>query len=167
MLKSRLTLKNYLFTVFIVFVANPCCSHPCQNRGVCMSVGFDQYKCDCTRTGFYGENCTTRKFVVECPHLEWDIYSYHFTELCHNVSRSFLFALITAEFLTRIKLLLKPTPNTVHYILTHFKGVWNIVNNISFLRNMIMRYVLTCKYKSLSRVLSRLKEKCTLQILDF
>ena len=47
-----------------------------------MSVGFDQYKCDCTRTGFYGENCTTRKFVVECPHLEWGIYSYHFTELC-------------------------------------------------------------------------------------
>ena len=47
-----------------------------------MSVGFDQYKCDCTRTGFYGENCTTRKFVVECPHLEWGIYSYRFTELC-------------------------------------------------------------------------------------
>uniref|UniRef100_A0A8C2VME2 Prostaglandin-endoperoxide synthase 2 n=1 Tax=Chinchilla lanigera TaxID=34839 RepID=A0A8C2VME2_CHILA len=50
-----------------------------------------------------------------------------------------------AEFLTRIKLLLKPTPNTVHYILTHFKGVWNIVNNIPFLRNAIMRYVLTSR----------------------
>ncbi|EPY80552.1 prostaglandin G/H synthase 2 precursor [Camelus ferus] len=86
--------------------ANPCCSNPCQNRGVCMSVGFDQYKCDCTRTGFYGENCST------------------------------------PEFLTKIKLFLKPTPNTVHYILTHFKGIWNIVNNISFLRNMIMKYVL-------------------------
>uniref|UniRef100_A0A250Y8R8 Prostaglandin G/H synthase 2 n=1 Tax=Castor canadensis TaxID=51338 RepID=A0A250Y8R8_CASCN len=78
-----------------------------------MSIGFDQYECDCTRTGFYGENCST------------------------------------PEFLTRIKLLLKPTPNTVHYILTHFKGVWNIVNNIPFLRNSIMKYVLTCKYKSL------------------
>lgn len=74
-----------------------------------MSIGFDQYKCDCTRTGFYGENCTT------------------------------------PEILTRIKLLLKPTPNTVHYILTHFKGVWNIVNNIPFLRNSIMRYVLTSR----------------------
>nr|AAH52900.1 Ptgs2 protein [Mus musculus] len=89
--------------------ANPCCSNPCQNRGECMSTGFDQYKCDCTRTGFYGENCTT------------------------------------PEFLTRIKLLLKPTPNTVHYILTHFKGVWNIVNNIPLLRSLIMKYVLTSR----------------------
>lgn len=89
--------------------ANPCCSNPCQNRGECLSVGFDRYKCDCTRTGYYGENCTT------------------------------------PEFLTRIKLLLKPTPNTVHYILTHFKGVWNIVNNIPFLRNAIMKYVLTSR----------------------
>ncbi|XP_036129369.1 prostaglandin G/H synthase 2 [Molossus molossus] len=71
-----------------------------------MTVGFDRYTCDCTRTGFYGENCST------------------------------------PEFLTRIKLLLKPTPNTVHYILTHFKGVWNIVNSIPFLRNAIMKYVL-------------------------
>ncbi|XP_075384582.1 prostaglandin G/H synthase 2 [Tenrec ecaudatus] len=89
--------------------ANPCCFNPCQNRGVCMTTGFDQYECDCTRTGFYGKNCST------------------------------------PEFLTRIKLLLKPTPNTVHYILTHFKGVWNIVNNIPFVRNAIMRYVLTSR----------------------
>nr|AAB26484.1 prostaglandin endoperoxide synthase, cyclooxygenase, PES, TIS10/PES-2, p71=macrophage activation-associated marker protein {N-terminal} [mice, macrophage cell line RAW 264, Peptide Partial, 26 aa] [Mus sp.] len=26
--------------------ANPCCSNPCQNRGECMSTGFDQYGCD-------------------------------------------------------------------------------------------------------------------------
>lgn len=30
-----------------------------------MSVGFDQYKCDCTRTGFYGENCSTRKYFLQ------------------------------------------------------------------------------------------------------
>lgn len=89
--------------------ANPCCSNPCQNRGVCMTVGFERYKCDCTRTGFYGENCTT------------------------------------PEFLTWIKLSLKPTPNTVHYILTHFKGMWTIVNKIPFLRNAIMKYVLTSR----------------------
>lgn len=80
-----------------------------------------------------------------------DIYSYYFIDLCLNmgpINLSFLFSLslIAAEFLTRIKLFLKPTPNTVHYILTHFKGVWNIVNNIPFLRNAIMKYVLTCKY---------------------
>ncbi|XP_007667187.1 prostaglandin G/H synthase 2 [Ornithorhynchus anatinus] len=89
--------------------ANPCCSNPCQNRGVCTTVGFDRYRCDCTRTGYYGENCTA------------------------------------PEFLTRLKLLLKPTPNTVHYILTHFKGVWNIINNMPFLRNAIMSYVLTSR----------------------
>uniref|UniRef100_A0A8D2GTB0 Prostaglandin G/H synthase 2 n=2 Tax=Urocitellus parryii TaxID=9999 RepID=A0A8D2GTB0_UROPR len=106
MLRAALLLSAALA---ISHAANPCCSNPCQNQGVCMSTGFDQYKCDCTRTGFYGENCST------------------------------------PELLTRIKLLLKPTPNTVHYILTHFKGVWNIVNNIPFLRNSIMRYVLTSR----------------------
>ncbi|XP_021010199.1 prostaglandin G/H synthase 2-like, partial [Mus caroli] len=90
-------------------VANPCCSNPCQNRGEYMSIGFDQCKCDCTWTGFCGENCTIR------------------------------------EFLTRIELLMKPTPNTVHYILSLFKGVWNIVNNIRFLRSSVMKYVLTSK----------------------
>ncbi|XP_077308773.1 prostaglandin G/H synthase 2 [Lithobates pipiens] len=89
--------------------ANPCCSNPCQNRGVCMTAGFDRYECDCTRTGYYGENCTT------------------------------------PEFLTWLRVTLKPSPNTVHYILTHFKGVWNIINNISFLQNAIMRYVLTSR----------------------
>uniref|UniRef100_A0A8D0GBI0 Prostaglandin G/H synthase 2 n=1 Tax=Sphenodon punctatus TaxID=8508 RepID=A0A8D0GBI0_SPHPU len=98
---------SVLFAVLAMSqAANPCCSNPCQNRGVCMTRGFDQYECDCTRTGYYGENCTT------------------------------------PEFMTWLKISLKPTPNTVHYILAHFKGVWNIINNIPFLRNSIMRYVL-------------------------
>uniref|UniRef100_A0A7N6FHV1 Uncharacterized protein n=1 Tax=Anabas testudineus TaxID=64144 RepID=A0A7N6FHV1_ANATE len=80
-----------------------------RNMGVCTALGSDNYQCDCTRTGFYGQNCTT------------------------------------PEFLTWIKLSLKPSPNTVHYILTHFKGFWNIINNISFLRDGIMRYVLTSR----------------------
>ncbi|KPP63665.1 prostaglandin G/H synthase 2-like [Scleropages formosus] len=85
---------------------DPCCSQPCQNRGVCTSGGGDQYECDCTRTGYYGQNCST------------------------------------PEFFTWITTSLKPTPNTVHYILTHFRGFWNIVNNIPFLRDSVMRYVL-------------------------
>ncbi|XP_074952857.1 prostaglandin G/H synthase 2 [Phalacrocorax aristotelis] len=89
--------------------ANPCCSNPCQNRGVCMTRGFDQYECDCTRTGYYGKTCAT------------------------------------PEFFTWLRLTLKPSPNTVHYILTHFKGAWSIVNNVPFLRDAIMRYVLTSR----------------------
>uniref|UniRef100_A0A803TDU8 Prostaglandin-endoperoxide synthase 2 n=1 Tax=Anolis carolinensis TaxID=28377 RepID=A0A803TDU8_ANOCA len=57
-----------------------------------------------------------------------------------------LFALLAlshaAEFLTWLKLKLKPTPDMVHYILTHFKGVWNIINNIPFLHRAIMTYIL-------------------------
>ncbi|XP_020561319.1 prostaglandin G/H synthase 1 isoform X1 [Oryzias latipes] len=38
---------------------NPCCYYPCQNTGVCVRFGLEDYRCDCTRTGFYGDNCTT------------------------------------------------------------------------------------------------------------
>ncbi|XP_078263696.1 prostaglandin G/H synthase 2-like [Rhinoraja longicauda] len=86
--------------------ANLCCSNPCQNRGVCSTAGYEDYECDCTRTGFHGRNCST------------------------------------PEFWTWVRLTLKPSPNTVHYILTHYPGVWNIVNQISFLRDRIMQYVL-------------------------
>lgn len=65
--------------------------------------------------------------------------------LFNNSFPVFFFLFLTAEFLTWLKISLKPSPNTVHYILTHFKGFWNIINNISFLRDAIMRYVLTCK----------------------
>ncbi|XP_004613835.2 prostaglandin G/H synthase 2 [Sorex araneus] len=74
-----------------------------------MTSGVDSYQCDCTRTGFYGQNCTT------------------------------------PELLTWIKLSLKPTPDTVHYILTHFKAMWGIINSIPFLRDAIMKYVLTSR----------------------
>lgn len=71
MFKSRLRHRRTIYLLVVTFIlANPCCSNPCQNQGVCMSVGFDHYKCDCTRTGFYGENCSTRKFALGCPRLE-------------------------------------------------------------------------------------------------
>uniref|UniRef100_A0AAQ5ZE30 Prostaglandin G/H synthase 2 n=1 Tax=Amphiprion ocellaris TaxID=80972 RepID=A0AAQ5ZE30_AMPOC len=108
---NRLTFAVFLLALGFLLCesGNPCCSEPCQNRGVCTALGSDNYECDCTRTGYYGQNCTT------------------------------------PEFFTWIKVYLKPSPNTVHYLLTHFKGFWNIINNISFLRDAIMRYVLTCK----------------------
>ncbi len=55
------------FNEFLLFsTVNPCCYLPCQHRGVCVRYGEDKYECDCTRTGYYGENCTVRKSVY--PH---------------------------------------------------------------------------------------------------
>lgn len=87
---------------------NPCCCYPCQNRGICVRIGLDGYECDCTRTGYYGKNCTS------------------------------------PEFWTRVYNLLKPDPDVVHYILTNFQWLWNIINN-TFLRDFLMRVVLTVR----------------------
>ncbi|TSN30255.1 Prostaglandin G/H synthase 2 [Bagarius yarrelli] len=57
----------------------------------------------------------------------------------------FVLACKAAELLTWLKVSLKPTPNTVHYILTHFRAFWNIINNIPFLRDSVMGYVLTSR----------------------
>lgn len=45
---------------------NPCCYYPCQHLGVCMRIGLEGYKCDCTRTGYFGANCTSRKSTALC-----------------------------------------------------------------------------------------------------
>ncbi|XP_070845528.1 phosducin-like protein [Chaetodon trifascialis] len=87
---------------------NPCCYLPCQHWGVCVRYGEDKYECDCTRTGYYGENCTV------------------------------------PEFWTRVRHLLKPSPDAVHYILTHFRWLWDIIN-YTFLRDVLMRLVLTVR----------------------
>lgn len=87
---------------------NPCCYFPCQHWGVCVRYTEDKYECDCTRTGFYGENCTV------------------------------------PEFWTRVRQFLKPGPDVVHYILTHFRWLWDIIN-CTFLRDVLMRLVLTVR----------------------
>uniref|UniRef100_A0A8C2FZI4 Prostaglandin G/H synthase 1 n=1 Tax=Cyprinus carpio TaxID=7962 RepID=A0A8C2FZI4_CYPCA len=89
-------------------IVNPCCYYPCQNRGICVRYGLDRYECDCTRTGFYGENCTI------------------------------------PEFWSRVFQLLKPSPNAVHYILTNFDWLWDIINR-TFLRDWLMHKVLTVR----------------------
>lgn len=53
---------------FLSFAVNPCCYYPCQNWGVCVRFGIDRNECDCTRTGFYGQNCTIRKLSVLLLH---------------------------------------------------------------------------------------------------
>ena len=41
---------------------DPCCSFPCQNGGVCVSRGWDDFQCDCTGLDYYGATCQTREF---------------------------------------------------------------------------------------------------------
>uniref|UniRef100_A0A8C5NDR5 Prostaglandin G/H synthase 1 n=1 Tax=Gouania willdenowi TaxID=441366 RepID=A0A8C5NDR5_GOUWI len=115
--KYRTQLMIVVFNFYILHVyshilkintVNPCCYYPCQNSGVCVRFGTDGYQCDCTRTGFYGQNCTV------------------------------------PEYWTSIHLMLKPRPTVVHYILTHFHWLWNLINN-SFLRDTVMRLVLTSR----------------------
>uniref|UniRef100_H3CLU7 Prostaglandin G/H synthase 1 n=1 Tax=Tetraodon nigroviridis TaxID=99883 RepID=H3CLU7_TETNG len=96
---------------FLSSPVNPCCYLPCQHWGVCVRYGLDQYQCDCTRTGYYGENCTV------------------------------------PEFWTRVRLLLRPSPDGAHYILTHFQWLWDIVNH-TFLRDFLMRLVITGTVRS-------------------
>lgn len=68
---------------------NPCCYLPCQHRGVCVRYAEDKYECDCTRTGYYGENCTVREsiysyetnsFLLFCYSAlgEFEIFPYSF-----------------------------------------------------------------------------------------
>uniref|UniRef100_A0AAQ4RFZ5 Prostaglandin G/H synthase 1 n=1 Tax=Gasterosteus aculeatus aculeatus TaxID=481459 RepID=A0AAQ4RFZ5_GASAC len=87
---------------------NPCCYLPCQHWGACVRYGEDKYECDCTRTGYSGENCTV------------------------------------PEFWTRVRLLVKPSPDVQHYVLTHFNRLWDVINS-SFLQNVLMRLVLTVR----------------------
>lgn len=50
---------------------NPCCYFPCQHKGICVQVGTEGYECDCTRTGYFGTNCTSREYLP-CPfHNSW------------------------------------------------------------------------------------------------
>uniref|UniRef100_A0A8D0BYP8 Prostaglandin G/H synthase 1 n=1 Tax=Salvator merianae TaxID=96440 RepID=A0A8D0BYP8_SALMN len=84
---------------------NPCCYFPCQHQGVCVRLGSEGYECDCTRTGYFGPNCTF------------------------------------PEFWTRLHDALKPSPGFYHFILTHFRWFWNIINN-TFIRDTLMKLVL-------------------------
>uniref|UniRef100_A0A8C3AP16 Prostaglandin G/H synthase 1 n=1 Tax=Cyclopterus lumpus TaxID=8103 RepID=A0A8C3AP16_CYCLU len=87
---------------------NPCCYFPCQHWGVCVRYEEDTYECDCTRTGYSGDNCTS------------------------------------PEFWTRVRQYLKPSPEVLHYILTHFNWLWDVVN-YTFLQDVLMRLVLTVR----------------------
>ncbi|KAL0276475.1 UNVERIFIED_CONTAM: hypothetical protein PYX00_004040 [Menopon gallinae] len=41
---------------------NPCCSMPCQHRGVCIPVSNVLYECDCAK-GYFGKSCEKATFL--------------------------------------------------------------------------------------------------------
>lgn len=47
-----------------------------------------------------------------------------------------------AELWTRLHNMLKPSPAFYHFILTHFRWFWDIINS-TFIRDTLMRLVLT------------------------
>lgn len=67
--QSYCSIVNIIFDLFSTFLqcllpvstVNPCCYFPCQHWGVCVRYSEDRYECDCTRTGYHGENCTVRE----------------------------------------------------------------------------------------------------------
>ena len=47
---------------------NLCCSFPCEHNGICITKGFNDYVCDCTRTGYYGKHCERCELCSLCHH---------------------------------------------------------------------------------------------------
>lgn len=95
--------------VTVLHAENLCCSYPCQNRGVCLTIGYDKYICDCTNTDYYGQHCET------------------------------------PTFMKKVKLWLKPKPETLHNILVGNKWLWNILNKVSFIREFVTKTVYTSR----------------------
>ena len=48
---------------------DPCLSKPCLNRGECIQLKYGRYKCECTGTNFYGENCQKSKKTFIMPNI--------------------------------------------------------------------------------------------------
>ncbi|XP_063432560.1 prostaglandin G/H synthase 2-like [Mytilus trossulus] len=58
------TLIFFLISLATVsYAENLCCSYPCQNGGVCLTKGFNDYECDCTSTDFFGRYCENPTFL--------------------------------------------------------------------------------------------------------
>uniref|UniRef100_A0A8C5MQC6 Prostaglandin G/H synthase 1 n=1 Tax=Leptobrachium leishanense TaxID=445787 RepID=A0A8C5MQC6_9ANUR len=51
-------IMNISYSLETANTVNPCCYFPCQHKGVCVRFELTKYECDCTRTGYYGVNCT-------------------------------------------------------------------------------------------------------------
>ena len=55
---------------------------------------------------------------------------------------------IVAYWSTWLSSLIRPSTETLHYLLTHYEWLWNIVNNMEFLRDRFLKAVFKRKINS-------------------
>uniref|UniRef100_A0A673CI45 Prostaglandin G/H synthase 1 n=1 Tax=Sphaeramia orbicularis TaxID=375764 RepID=A0A673CI45_9TELE len=120
---------------FQLITINPCCYYPCQNSGVCVRFGLENYECDCTRTGFYGENCTVPEFwtwvhLMLKPSPSFSHYVLtHFQWFWALVNNSFLGDILMRLVLT-VRSELIPSPPTYNTKYGYLN--WESYHNISY-----------------------------------
>ncbi|KAA0716351.1 Prostaglandin G/H synthase 1 [Triplophysa tibetana] len=114
---------------------NPCCYYPCQNRGVCVRYELDRYECDCTRTGYYGENCTIPEFwsrvyrlLKPSPSVVHYILT-HFQWLWAIINRTILRDWLMQKVLT-VRSNLIPSPPTYNSRYDYLN--WESYSNLTF-----------------------------------
>lgn len=66
---------------------------------------------------------------------------------------------LVAEFWSRVYRVLRPSPGVVHYVLTHFQWLWNIINR-TVLRDWLMHKVLTGKFWYKHKMFSQIITVC-------
>ncbi|XP_069466002.1 prostaglandin G/H synthase 1-like [Ambystoma mexicanum] len=114
---------------------NPCCYFPCENKGVCVRFENDRYECDCTRTGYYGTNCTipeffTRIYATVKPRPAFTHYFLtHFKWLWDIINSTFLGNTIMRLVLT-VRSNLIPSPPTYNSAYGYIS--WEAYANVSY-----------------------------------
>ncbi|XP_041792513.1 prostaglandin G/H synthase 1-like isoform X1 [Chelmon rostratus] len=114
---------------------NPCCYYPCQNSGVCVRFDADRYECDCTGTGFHGENCSVPEFwtrvglMLKPNPSVVDFFLTHFNWFWDFVNNSFLRDMLM-EVVLKVRTNLIPSPPTYNSKYGYLN--WEYFYNLSY-----------------------------------
>ncbi|CAH2315878.1 prostaglandin G H synthase 1 [Pelobates cultripes] len=119
---------------------NPCCYFPCQNKGVCVRFDLAKYECDCTRTGYYGVNCTipelwTRVYVLLRPSPGF----YHYILTRFKWFWDFINATFIRDAIVRLVLTVRsnliPSPPTYNSAYGYVS--WEAYANVSYFTRVL------------------------------
>ncbi|XP_030063156.1 prostaglandin G/H synthase 1 isoform X1 [Microcaecilia unicolor] len=140
-------LLNLILIVETSVAVNPCCYFPCQHKGVCVRFGMDRYECDCTRTGYYGINCTIpefwmqiREFIRPTPGFYHYILT-HFKWFWDIISNTFLRGTLMKLVLT-VRASLIPSPPTYNSAYGYLS--WEAYANVSYYTRILPPVPLDC-----------------------